>query len=99
MAARTMRELERVRYWQGQLLAAQDLQAQIASDAQLRALHNRALHRTFGIAAGLEASNVVEKVARDGAVTERHKLNVACGIAYDCDGHMLLLQRACTLDL
>src|SRR4051794_35518570 len=80
MAAATMRELERVRYWQGQLLASGDLRTQIGSDAELRTLHNRALHRAYGIAIGLTPSLV------DGA------LKLTCGMAYDCNGYALVVE-------
>jgi hypothetical protein len=86
MAAPTMRELERVRYWQGQLLASGDLQTQIGSDAELRALHNRALHRAYGIAVGLTLSLVVDE--EDKRVCE-----LTCGVAYDCYGRALFVER------
>jgi hypothetical protein len=87
MAARPMRELERVRYWQGQLLASGDLQTQIGSDAELRALHNRALHRAYGIAVGLVPSLV------EGG------LELTCGMAYDCSGRGLVVEQDRTIAL
>ena len=52
--AQNPRELERVRYWQGQLLASDDLNTQLRVDEELRRLHNRSLHQPYGIAIGLE---------------------------------------------
>jgi hypothetical protein len=87
MAAPTTRELERVRYWQGQLLASGDLRTQIRSDAELRALHNRAIHRAYGIAIGLTPTLV------------EGKLELTCGMAYDCDGRGLVVAQDRTIDL
>jgi hypothetical protein len=72
--------LERVRYWQGQLLSAGDLQAQMRSVAELRRLHNRAVHSAYGIAIGLAVGDI-----KDGAVP------VSCGLAYDCSGRELII--------
>ncbi|HTV23568.1 MAG TPA: hypothetical protein VMG12_32990, partial [Polyangiaceae bacterium] len=57
-------DLERVRYWQGQLLTAADLREQVATDAELRRLHDRFAHRAAGIAIGLG----LEFVAGDAGV-------------------------------
>ncbi|MHC2842880.1 hypothetical protein [Bradyrhizobium diazoefficiens] len=85
MAPRTMRELERIRYWQGQLLASGDLRTQIDSDAELRALHNRALHRAYGVAIGLDFSLVVEDQQKPAG-------QLGCGVAYDCNGRALYVE-------
>src|SRR5919206_4977097 len=81
MAAQTTNELARVRYWQGQLLTAEDLRTQLESDEELRRLHNRAMHRAYGVAIGLGA-------ALDGAA-----LKLDCGMAYDCAGRGLVVQE------
>lgn len=82
-------ELERVRYWQGQLLASGDLNTQLRVDQRLRWLHNRSLHQPYGIAIGLE-------LERDEGTDEikvgNDNVNVICGLAYDCAGRELILQ-------
>jgi hypothetical protein len=86
MTGRDQVNIERVRYWQGQRLRARDLRTQTVSEAELRWWHNRAVHNTFGIRAGFIASPVI---ANSTLVAVR----VACGIAYDCFGRELILQR------
>jgi hypothetical protein len=46
------RPLERVRYWQGQMLRSADFRAQSADTAQHRWWHNRALHNAYGVYRG-----------------------------------------------
>lgn len=77
-------EFERLRYWQGQTLRAADDRDQRRFDALRRRLHNRALHSTEGVSFGLGVTTVSD----DLAIYE-----VACGMAYDCRGRELLLQR------
>src|SRR5262249_23851380 len=47
------RDLERLRYWQGQMLRSRDFRDQAAQQAELRWWHNRALHNAYGVVAGL----------------------------------------------
>src|SRR5579864_1624026 len=54
------RELERTRYWQGQLLKSGDLNGQVSTDLQLRWWHNRALHNAYGVALGYESKSLVD---------------------------------------
>ena len=68
-------DLERVRYWQGQLLTAADLREQVATDLELRRLHDRHAHRAVGIAIGLS----VEPDETQTSVV------VDPGLAYDWD--------------
>lgn len=76
--------LERIRYWQGQLLTADDLETQIRVDLELRRQHDRSAHHAYGIATGLGLTKETEPLIKDGVVT------VACGgLAYDCAGHAL----------
>jgi hypothetical protein len=75
------RPLERIRYWQGQLLAASDLRAQVANDLELRRLHNRAFHHAYGISSGLAVK------------FEAGGVSVTCGLAYDCSGRPLVSLR------
>lgn len=73
-------QLERVRYWQGQLLASSDLRTQMSAVAELRRLHNRDVHSAYGIAIGLTAGDI-----KNGA------LPLTCGLAYDCSGRELMV--------
>jgi hypothetical protein len=69
--------LERLRYWQGQLLKSRDFQDQLRYDAQLRAWHNAALHQAAGVVSGLQIVNGI----------------VTCGFGYDCVGRELILPK------
>lgn len=84
----TTTTLERVRYWQGQLFASVDLQTQMRSIAELRRLHNRAVHSAYGVAIGLSVSDVVDST-----------LPISCGLAHDCAGHELILPTAQSVPL
>src|SRR6266567_1684368 len=79
-------ELQRLRYWQGQLLRSRDFNDQTAIDGQLRAWHNRALHNVFGVSTGL---SVVPLPPQGGALMA---LRVSPGVAYDCFGRLLILR-------
>ncbi|VTU28785.1 hypothetical protein [Variovorax sp. RA8] len=83
-------EFERLRYWQGQTLRAADDRDQRRFDALRRRLHNLALHSTEGVAFGLRVTRIDE----DPVTWE-----VACGLAYDCRGRELLLQRPRRIDM
>src|SRR3954462_5532678 len=92
MAAQMTIELQRIRYWQGQLLASGDLQTQLLVAEELRRLHNRVLHQAYGIAIGL-------KLEHDEATGEL-KLDkdtgepkLTCGMAYDCAGRALIVEK------
>lgn len=80
------RELQRLRYWQGQMLRSRDFGDQLRIDAQLRWWHNRALHNAYGVSAGLETSPVLQS----GPLTA---VRVSPGLAYDCFGRELILQQ------
>src|SRR5689334_10822463 len=84
--------LERVRYWQGQMLSSVDLQTQLRVDEELRRLHNSAVHRTYGIAIGLSA------LAKD-VYDLKKGLNVGCGLAYDCAGRSLIIKEDLQIDV
>jgi hypothetical protein len=79
-ALQTTTELARVRYWQGQLLASQDLQTQLKVDEELRRLHNRAVHGAYGIAIGLTPT------------LNAGSIKLTCGMAYDCAGRGLIVE-------
>ncbi|HJQ82817.1 MAG TPA: hypothetical protein VKA21_01985 [Candidatus Binatia bacterium] len=76
-------EIERVRFWEGQLLRARDFRTQVAADAQRRWWHVRALHDAFGVRFGLETSLVDE--------TGVPALAVEPGLAYDTFGRPLIV--------
>lgn len=78
------RDVERLRYWQGQGLRSRDFRDQARLDAVRRALHDRALHATGGVALGLAVARV------DG---DPSRLRVACGLAYDRAGRAVVLER------
>jgi hypothetical protein len=80
------RELERIRYWQGQMLRAGDFRRQVATDAQLRWWHNRAVHNAFGVAMGLCA--VLGSGPGSSATAS---VDIDPGVAYDCFGRPLIL--------
>lgn len=78
---------ERFRYWRGQMLRSQDFRDQAATDAGLRAWHNRAVHEGYGVSIGLTVTLVPNEKNELAAV------EVEPGVAHDCFGHLLLLQR------
>ena len=77
-----LRNLERFRHWQGQGLRSRDFRARRDNAEELRWWHNRALHDS-GVRSGLTVAMV------DAADFVR----ISCGLAYDCYGRELLLQR------
>lgn len=103
MAAQPTIQLERIRYWQGQLLSLGDLQTQLRVDEELRRLHNRAVHRAYGIAIGLgqamEALGDNKERTKNAIEIENGKLKLPCGLAYDCAGHALVVSQDRIVDL
>ena len=95
--AQNRQELERVRYWQGQLLASGDLNTQLRVDQQLRWLHNRSLHQAYGIAIGLELER--DETTKEIKIDDDGNVTVVCGMAYDCAGRELILQSNRALKL
>ena len=87
MTGSECRDLQRLRYHQGQMLLSRDLRDQQTIDSQLRAWHNRSLHNTFGVAPGFGDGLAV---SLDGT---NNRVMVETGLAYDCFGRELLLQR------
>jgi hypothetical protein len=85
MAMVERRELERLRYWQGQMLRSRDFRDDGAIEAERRWWHNRALHAAFGINYGLQVAGD----ASSGTLV----LTVSCGLAYDCFGRELILKK------
>ncbi len=86
------RSLQRVRYWNGQMLRSGDFREQSADTAQHRWWHNRALHNAYGVYQGLSASAVVS----GGELTG---VSVAAGVAYDCYGRELIVDSPQTIAL
>ncbi|AWB22782.1 hypothetical protein DA075_19260 [Methylobacterium currus] len=82
--------LESVRYLEGDLLRAGGLDAAAASRDELRWWHNRACHRPYGIAFGLEASLGTTADGRVGVTAQK-------GLAYDAYGRELILAAPATI--
>jgi hypothetical protein len=80
------RRLERVQYWQGQMLRASDFLNLQAVEAQRRWWHNRAVHNAYGVAEGL-------KSLLNSALSEATGIIVSPGVAYDISGRELILER------
>jgi hypothetical protein len=87
MPSNQQRELDRTRYWLGQMLESGNLRGQVSTDLQLRWWHNRALHNAFGIAIGYEATAL-----RDAAGI-LIGFEFEPGVAYDCYGRGLILLK------
>jgi hypothetical protein len=85
------RKLERVQYWQGQRLRSGDFRDVESVEAQRRWWHNRAIHQAYGVYEGFHAS--ASPLGIQNGVT------VTPGIAYDCFGHELILERPLTVPL
>jgi hypothetical protein len=75
----------RLRHGRGEALLGRDFTEQAAQDDQLRWWHSRALHNAYGLVDGLE---VIFALARTFRIAE-----VQPGLAYDCHGRELLLDR------
>jgi hypothetical protein len=77
------KRLERVRYWEGQLLRSGDFREIAAVEAQRRWWHNRAIHDAYGVREGFRPQL---------AGTPRGVI-VSPGVAYDCFGRELVLDK------
>jgi len=80
------RELERVQYWQGQMLRSRDFRDINALEAQRRWWHNRALHNAYGVREGLMCSPVPDANNPTG-------ISISPGIGYDVFGRELILEK------
>jgi hypothetical protein len=87
MPKRERRKLERVQYWQGQMLRARDFLDLQAVESQRRWWHNRAVHNAYGIAEGLQCSPMPFP-------STAAQVTVSPGVAYDIFGRELILERA-----
>jgi hypothetical protein len=77
------RDLERLRFWQGQRMTARDFNDQARIDAQLRWWHNRALHDIPGVLEGFTVE-----------VRDTGHVAIAKGLAVDGIGRELRLPEA-----
>jgi hypothetical protein len=87
MSTSAQRELQRLRYRQGQLLQRRDFTDQQRIDGELTAWHNRALHDAYGVVPGILGGLAVEMSADNSGVT------VESGVAYDAYGRVLVLRE------
>jgi hypothetical protein len=78
-------EPQRLRHGRGEALRRRDFADQAGQDDQLRWWHSRALHQAYGVVTGLEVT-----IALVDAVKVA---DVKPGLAYDCHGRELLLDR------
>jgi hypothetical protein len=76
---------QRLRYGRGEALLGRDFAQQAAQDDQLRWWHSRALHNAYGVVEGLEVTVALV----NGVSTAK----VGPGLAYDCHGRELPLDR------
>jgi hypothetical protein len=76
---------ERFRYWPGQMVRARDFTAQLAEAERFGRWHQRAIHNAFGVRFGFDVTlDTSSRVPR---------VRIECGVAFDCSGAMLVLQR------
>jgi len=93
MAKLEKRKLERVRYWQGQMLRSRDFRSIEDVESQRRWWHNRALHNAYGVAEGFDCELVPASASAPAAVS------VSPGVAYDVFGRELILESPQTITL
>lgn len=89
------RPLERVRYWQGQMLRSADFRAQNADSAQHRWWHNRALHNAYGVYQGLTTLATYD--SSSPLLSVLLSVQVAPGVAYDGFGRELIVESPQTI--
>jgi hypothetical protein len=89
------RKIERVRYWQGQMLRARDFNDIHAVEEQRRWWHNRALHNAYGIHRDPDVTP-----GFDAALSsDQTFVTVTAGLAYDAFGRELILETDQTVML
>lgn len=79
------RKLERVTYWEGQMLRSSDFLDIQRVESQRRWWHNRAMHSAYGAYEGLQAKAI------DATSDQPASVQVSPGVAYDCFGRELVL--------
>lgn len=85
------RELDRVTYWEGQMLRSSDFLDIHRVEDQRRWWHNRAMHSAYGVYQGFHATAVGGNQGQPGVV------QVSPGVAYDCFGRELILECRATI--
>jgi len=96
MSPTDKRKLERVRYWQGQMLRSRDFNDIHAVEEQRRWWHNRALHNAYGIHVDGQDDPALPAPGAfhvDFADSGKTKLIVRAGLAYDNFGRELILEN------
>lgn len=96
-ACNSMPDLTRMRYFHGQMLAANDLQTEQQYFHEKLKLHNRCLHG-YGTVCGLK---VVEVEKQSDCAPSNDKqaqkiptcVQIECGLALDCQGNELVVRR------
>lgn len=88
MSPAEKRKLERVRYWQGQMLRSQDFNGIHAVEEQRRWWHNRALHNAYGI----HRDSDVAPAFSAALSSDTTFVTVTAGLAYDSFGRELILE-------
>jgi hypothetical protein len=76
----------RIRYFEGSLLAARDLQADTTYQDRQSELHIRGLHNTWGVALGFEVK-LTQPVGQEQTMDT---IVVGPGLAYDCRGRQII---------
>lgn len=101
MASTEKRDLERVRYWQGQMLRSRDFNDIHAIEEQRRWWHNRALHNAYGIHLDpVDPQNPNASPALFVKLTpDETAVTVTAGLAYDSFGRELILESDQTVPL
>jgi hypothetical protein len=79
---------DRLRYFEGSLLASRDLNDDVAFEGRMRGLHVTALHGTSGVALGLSVL----------PSADRHSALVTAGLAYDGHAAEILLPVSLQLE-
>lgn len=88
MSPTEKRKLERVRYWQGQLLRSGDFNDIHGVEEQRRWWHNRALHNAYGVHQDPDVAPGFSAAFN----ADRSAVVVNAGLAYDSFGRELILQ-------
>lgn len=99
MAPTEKRNLERVRYWQGQMLRSRDFNDIHAIEEQRRWWHNRALHNAYGVHQDpVDPQDPTAKPSFSVELTG-NAVTVTAGLAYDSFGRELILESNQTVPL
>ncbi len=93
MSQTEKRNLERMRYWQGQMLRSRDFNDIHAVEEQRRWWHNRALHNAYGIHQDADTATAFFPSAN----ADNTGAMVTAGLAYDSFGRELILENDQTI--